>query len=315
MNEARNTLANRGYNLIKEIGSGASSHCYLATSVKYNTEFVIKTIDLSLNSSDNCTLTKSYEREICALGQTIHPNIIHIYDHFIEGKQLFLILEYCPGGSIKNQIQTYGTVNPVKIRKYAKDICSALSYCQKQQISHHDIKPANILIDSYGRAKLADFGLAQVNKESFSDTFGGSLAYMAPEVVKKCPYDPFKADIWSLGVTVYQMATGSLPFDIKNKREFHVSASMGFFELCDKIPIDIKKFIKGCLRVNPLKRKTPEELISIITPAPNSPAIAVRRAARNICANILSPRAHMIAKCKPKKESTIHYSFSAINFN
>lgn len=146
-------------------------------------------------------------------GTDVHPNIILLYDHFVEGNELFLILEYCPSGSLKDHISPGRPLSMNIFRSVCTQILSALCACHDKGIAHRDIKPANVLIDVHGRPKLADFGLGVFcAKGNCVNCDAVSLAFAPPEFFKEKSIDPFKADVWSLGLLFLMMATGRLPW-------------------------------------------------------------------------------------------------------
>ena len=213
--EARKVLYHRGFDIVRPIGDGGFSTIYLIKSRRYSgpeSDFVVKLIDLQKNDSN--TLPDIFRTEISALRQLGHPHVIRIFHYFTSETLLYIILEYCPNGDIKDVIVKQGLIKAPLSIQLTRDIVTALKFCHEHGIAHRDIKPSNILIDKYGRAKLADFGLAQCFEEHgpLSRMFAGSLPYLAPEVLLKKPYDPMKADIWGLGITIYEMVTGKLPW-------------------------------------------------------------------------------------------------------
>lgn len=212
LNEARKTLYQHGYENLEPIGDGGFATIYKVTSRQYREDFAVKLIDFSLD--DSSSLPASFQAEITALTNLDHTNVIKIFNYFTSETILYIILEYCPGGSLKDYINKVGFIKQPVVLQLSQQIIRALSFCHEKGIAHRDVKPANILIDKYGRAKLADFGLAQhFNKSQRISIFGGSLPYLAPEILQQRPYDPKKADVWALGVTFYEMATGNLPYN------------------------------------------------------------------------------------------------------
>ena len=256
-------LAEHGYEYIKEIGRGSYGVCSLVTSVKYKTQFVCKSFHFSKDEDNYDKLANSFKHETEALCSLTHPNVVHIYDYFQQSHYLCLIIEYCPGGSLLPPSNK--KINSDLLLKYIPQLVSALVYIHAQHIAHLDIKPANILIDAWKRPKLADFGLA-----SFCDpngkltNFRGSFIYTAPELFSRAPYDPFKADIWSFGVTLYVLATGQLPFAAKDPAMLLKLIKIGYTAPSPKLPHMVTGLIEKCLQENPEHRPTAEELLIFI---------------------------------------------------
>ena len=256
-------LREHGYEFVKEIGRGSYGVCSIVTSVKYKTNFVCKSFHFSKDEGNYEKLSNSFKHETEALCSLTHPNVVHIYDYFQQSHYLCLIIEYCPGGSLLPP--TNKKINHELLLKYIPQLVSALAYIHSQHIAHLDIKPANILIDAWKRPKLADFGLA-----SFCDpngkltNFRGSFIYTAPELFSRAPYDPFKADIWSFGVTIYVLATGQLPFAAKDPSMLLKLIKIGYTTPSPKIPHIITGIITKCLQENPDLRPTADELLIFI---------------------------------------------------
>ena len=132
-----------------------------------------------------------------------------MYEFFFDNtlSSLYIFLEYCNWGSLQDLVDRKGPIKPPLLDLYYFQILNALSYCHEKNIAHRDIKPSNILLDSYGRIKLADFGLSRkLEKGEIIHSYGGSRQYMPPEVICRNQVDPFLANIWSLGITFYVMA-------------------------------------------------------------------------------------------------------------
>lgn len=243
-------FAEHGYTLISKIGQGGFSVVYLVESQKYNQHFVIK---VSNNKKSDET-----ETEIKTLIKLNHPNIISIYEYFTDDEYIYLVLEYCPGGSMETYIKRNGKLPKPLLYQVCAHLLSALYLCHSLHIAHRDIKPANILIDQYGRPKLADFGLSSefVDGESTRGV-GGSRLYMAPEIIQKKAYDAFKADVWALGVSFYQMAVGNTPWPDENLNEVEFAINMGMISFTNAhMDFDFVKVIKAMIEVNAAKRET-----------------------------------------------------------
>lgn len=214
--EARKALYQRGFDIIKPIGGGGFATIYHVRSRQYDTaesDFAVKLIDISCDDSN--ALPKSFQAEIKCLTNISHPNVIKIFDHFTSETVLYIILEYCEHGSLWDLVRSEGPLRPTMLLEVSRQVISALAHIHELGIAHRDVKPSNILLDRYGRAKLADFGLAQLftSPEQLSHAFNGSLCYLAPEVLARRPYDPMRADVWSLGVSLYELASGHLPWE------------------------------------------------------------------------------------------------------
>lgn len=279
INIIRATLAQNDYVFLRPIGKGGFSSVFLIYSNQYNLEFVLKV-------SNNYQKSRKFDiNEINNLINLDHPNIIRMYKYFTDDRYLYIVLEYCEGGSIKDLIKQKGRIRSPALFNYCQQVLTALKHCHDLQISHNDLKPANILIDKNKRLKLADFGLSKgfssnliqkvsdnsiedeevffgKNGEILTKHFGGSKAYMAPELFKPDAYDPFKADIWALGVTFYEMATGHLPWKTGDMKELRLSISIGVISFQNvKLPSAFCNLVHRMIEVNPSKRASLDWLL------------------------------------------------------
>lgn len=212
------------YKIIREIGRGATAVVYLAENPYYPEPVALKYISFRDRAKDeakwNRRLLKLLRAESSVARRLEHPNIIRIYEAVIEKDEAYVVMEYFPGGSLED-FCSYERMLPVqRTTSIIFKIAMALDYAYRQGIIHRDIKPANILVDADDNVKITDFGLAMnVNKKSAEDsTFimgVGSPAYMSPEQIKNYPLNQ-KTDLYSLGVVLFHMLTGRLPFRAKN---------------------------------------------------------------------------------------------------
>ena len=192
-------LSENGYVYIKKLGDGAFSSVFLCESVQYHHLFAIKQVSKQ----------KLAQQEINSLISLIHPYIVKLYSTFHDEDNQYLVMEYCQNGTLKNK----NSVEYERFVHYAKEILEVLEYCHSQKIAHRDIKPENIFVDQYDNIKLGDFGLSnKFDVDESAHNKCGSLIYCSPEILNKTDFDPFKADIWSLGITFFYLVTGKLPY-------------------------------------------------------------------------------------------------------
>ena len=257
-------LEKHGYVFLSVAGSGTFATCFRVLNKMYQQVFIAKI--LSINSSDKSDQCfTEVHSEIDCLIHISHPNVIRIYEYFQEKNLFCLILEYCGGGSVEQYINKNGPLPRHKLIQYAKETINALDHIHSLSIAHRDLKPGNILIDSYGRSKLADFGLSQhLTSCRFSQSKSGSLAYVAPEVLTEESFDPFIADIWSLGITFYVMACGRLPWKFTNSREkYREQIVRGEISYPDTIHPDIKDLLNRMIQVKPSQRTPLKDLLKL----------------------------------------------------
>jgi serine/threonine protein kinase len=254
--EAKAVCESKGYTLLHELGRGATACCYLIFSSQYSSHFVVKSMPRRGNEA-------TLACELTALHQLSCPYIIYLYDYAVTRTCLHLFLEHCPGGSLADYVRRNGPIRGRRLYGALKAILAGLAYIHSKQFAHLDVKPANILIDRFGRPKLADFGIARgfANAPLTTDQRAGTLEYMAPEILADGNYDPCKADIWSLGVLAYVLAFGEKPFagrDVHALRMILDIAEVAFPADCDPA---FMAAVKAMLRVSPEKRPTAAQLL------------------------------------------------------
>ena len=262
LNEARKVLYQRGFDIIRPIGDGGFATVYLIKSRQYSnpdSDFVVKLIDLALDESHS--LMNSFKAEIGALTKLCHPHVIQIFDYFTSKTLLYMILEYCPHGCIKDVISKQGAIHGPIVGQLFRGIFSALSFCHSKGIAHRDIKPSNILLDKYSRAKLADFGLSlRTVAGQKHRRFGGSFVFTAPEIFQKQLHDPMAGDVWALGVVFAMMATGKSPWPCDSVGGLKKLVSLGNYQLRKPVPDSIANLIGKMLVVDPSKRLTMKQV-------------------------------------------------------
>lgn len=245
----RQELSDHGYELITPIGSGSFSSVFLCQCVKYNHLFAVKRVSKE----------EFVDHEVDALISLIHPNIVKLYLTFSNDNFQYLVMEYCKNGTIKEM----NKLEKNKFIFYAKQLLEVLHYCHSQKIAHRDIKPENIFLDEYDRAKLGDFGLAcKFKNQELSNSKCGSLMFAAPEILSTSEFDPFKADIWALGITFYYMATGHYPFSdqhIDTLRDSILSGQVFFTD--EDVNPKIQYLIKKMTSKDPMFRPTADQLL------------------------------------------------------
>ena len=233
------------------IAKGGYGIVYLVYSTHYQQDFALKRVLESHFKQD----------EVNTMMKMHGPHICNLYQYFYFENYVYLLLEYCPH-SLIDVLGQYDVVPQDVLLKYMYQIMLGLDMCHNHHIAHSDIKPQNVLIGAYGRAKLCDFGLAREVHQNESHTVQGSLCFMAPEILRGVPYDPMKADIWSLGVTFFYMATKTYPFSPRLKPDQLISFIMeGVYDEGLVKPIPIRLLIARCLKINPNDRPSIEELL------------------------------------------------------
>lgn len=207
-----------GYKILRKLGHGAMGKVYQAFQISLKRHVALKV--LSEDLAQNAKFVKRFLREARALAEMKHPNVVGVYDVGFSQGIFYYIMEYVEGESLKDVLVRRGPLPMAEALELVIQVAKALSHAQEHNIVHRDIKPGNILIDLKGEAKLADLGLAkkrweqeQVSEETAVGTLIGTPHYMAPEQIKNSRDVTIQADLYSLGVTFYQMLTGVTPHD------------------------------------------------------------------------------------------------------
>ncbi len=204
-------LGNR-YEILEQLGGGGMAIVYKGRDTFLNRLVTIKVLRPEFSSDKE--FTRRFRREAQAVASLSHPNIVSIYDVGQEDGIQYLVMEYVDGEDLKTVIRREGALPPDKAVQIACQVLEALEHAHENNIVHRDIKPHNILITKSGRAKLTDFGIAREATAATvtqADTIVGSVHYLSPEQARGEVAAP-QSDIYSLGVVLYEMLTGSVPF-------------------------------------------------------------------------------------------------------
>jgi serine/threonine protein kinase len=203
----RSVLLDHGYIMGDQLGRGGYSVVFKVHLVRFEQDFAAKvTNTASLRHRTADTATTNEDRALVRLN---HPNIIRLYQTFYYQNYSFLILELCPGKSLKRRIEEMKGSSLPNVYQLMTTILDAFNFMHSNHYLHRDIKPSNILFDSSGHPKVADFGMCIPAPEGeFMTDFPGSPHYCSPEILMHRPYDPYKADVWALGVTFLEMVAG-----------------------------------------------------------------------------------------------------------
>ena len=252
------------------LGEGGYGQVYLVVHRKMKLLRALKMIPVNSNESG-----EKSEEEIEKLKKFDHPNIVKLFEYFIDNDKYLLITEYCRGGDLFRVIKKKKKFSELSAVYIMFQIFRALIYCHNTiHLAHRDIKPENIVIfkknntateDLYD-VKLIDFGIAKkldINNKKMDDKIKGSLYYMAPEVFGKKSDE--KCDIWSCGVVLYLLVIGKYPFNGKDQKEIIRNIKEGRFsfpeDIIDKLSNELRDLIKNCLQVNPAKRLSAKEAL------------------------------------------------------
>lgn len=275
------------YEIIARIGSGGMADVYKAQDHKLNRLVAIKVMKAEFR--EDTGFVQRFQKEAQAAAKLSHPNVVNVYDVGEDRGLYYIVMELVEGITLKNYIQKKGKLSVKEATSIAIQVSLGLEAAHNRGIIHRDVKPQNIMISTDGKVKLSDFGIAKaMNSNTITANVMGSVHYSSPEQVRGGISDA-KSDIYSLGITMYEMVTGRVPFDgdstvsiaIKHLQEEMVSPS----RYTPDLPYSLEQIILKCTQKNPERRyHNVGELIedlkhSLIDPQGNFVQIAPRAGA------------------------------------
>ncbi|KAL8693325.1 MAG: hypothetical protein Q9224_003775 [Gallowayella concinna] len=244
------------YNLGRLIGKGSFGKVYLASHKLTNGSKVV----LKSAKKDDINLA----REIHHHRQFLHPHIARLYEVIVTENLVWLVLEYCPGDELYNYLLHHGPIPPEKVQKIFTQLVGAVTYVHNMSCVHRDLKLENILLDKNENVKLCDFGFTREydGKMSYLQTFCGTVCYSAPEMLKGEKYAGEKVDVWSLGIILFALLTGELPFDDDNELVTKHKILTTDVTYPESVPADAKILISQLLSKRPLLRPTLADILT-----------------------------------------------------
>ncbi|KAL5608538.1 hypothetical protein FOBRF1_009035 [Fusarium oxysporum] len=244
------------YALGRLIGKGSFGKVYLASHKLTNgSKVVLK----SANKGDS-----NLAREIHHHRQFIHPHIARLYEVIVTENMVWMVLEYCSGDELYNHLLEHGPLPVLKVQKIFTQLVGAVSYVHNQSCVHRDLKLENILFDKHENVKLVDFGFTREyeGRTNHLQTFCGTICYSAPEMLKGEKYAGEKVDVWSLGIILYALLCGELPFDDDDDNITRTKILSEDPKFPDNMPPEAIPLIKSLLSKRPLLRPSLPEILS-----------------------------------------------------
>ncbi len=213
-------LLNDRYQLLEELGKGGMAFVYRARDLMLERYVGVKI--LREDYSRDPAFQERFRQEARAAANLTHPNIVTVHDFGLDAGKLFIVMEYVPGTDLKTLLQQRGRFTPEEALPLVIQACAGIGYAHRAGLVHCDVKPQNMLVTPDQRLKVADFGiaraLASIRPDEQSDVVWGSPQYFSPEQASGAAPSP-ASDVYSLGVVLYEMLTGALPFNATTATE------------------------------------------------------------------------------------------------
>lgn len=248
------------YRLQEKIGEGGMAVVYKGTDTLLGRTVAVKILRENLTGDND--LVRSFRREALSAANLTHPNIVNVYDVGQEDNLYYIVMEYIEGQTLKDLILEKGTLSPSQVVSIAIQICEALEEAHKHNTVHRDIKPHNILITPEDRIKVADFGIARgvtTTTITYTSTIIGSVHYLSPEQASGKPAEE-RSDIYSLGIVLYEMLTGKVPFSGENPVSValkHIQEDVPFpAEINTEVSAELEEILMRAVEKNPADRYT-----------------------------------------------------------
>ncbi len=263
------------YEILEQIGSGGMSVVYKAKCHKLNRLVAIKVLKEEFCNDSN--FVSKFKMEAQSAAGLSHPNIVSVYDVIDEGKLHYIVMELIEGITLKSYIQKKGRLEVKESIGIAIQVAQGIAAAHEQHIIHRDIKPQNMIISKDGKVKVADFGIARaVSAQTMNSAAMGSVHYISPEQARG-GFSDERSDIYSLGVTMYEMVTGRVPFEGENT----VAIALAHLEDAvvppsvynQDIPVSLERIILTCMEKKPERRyRCAQDVITDLRSALISPA-------------------------------------------
>ncbi|XP_055129226.1 serine/threonine-protein kinase SIK3 isoform X7 [Symphalangus syndactylus] len=246
------------YEIDRTIGKGNFAVVKRATHLVTKAKVAIKIIDKTQLDEENL---KKIFREVQIMKMLCHPHIIRLYQVMETERMIYLVTEYASGGEIFDHLVAHGRMAEKEARRKFKQIVTAVYFCHCRNIVHRDLKAENLLLDANLNIKIADFGFSNLfTPGQLLKTWCGSPPYAAPELFEGKEYDGPKVDIWSLGVVLYVLVCGALPFDGSTLQNLRARVLSGKFRIPFFMSTECEHLIRHMLVLDPNKRLSMEQI-------------------------------------------------------
>ncbi|KAJ8790341.1 hypothetical protein J1605_021418 [Eschrichtius robustus] len=247
------------FEILRTIGEGTFGKVKLAWHILTGTQVALKVVKKRHQSFSS---VQALFRDVCGMKALNHPNIVKLLGVIDTEETFFVVMEYLSGGDMYRYLKTHGRMTEVEARGLFRQLLSALQHCHQRGIVHRDLKPMNLLFDSNMNIKLTDFGLSNKCDDTGQlDTICGTAPYAAPELLLGQRYSGPAVDVWSLGVVLYTMVTGSQPFVGKDFQELQKQILQGRYPIPPYLSLEIRDLLQKMIALNPSDRGTLPDLM------------------------------------------------------
>ncbi|OHT00442.1 CAMK family protein kinase [Tritrichomonas foetus] len=250
------------YNYIRTIGKGNYSVVILVVNTITQMHCACKVLTQASLQAENGAAMTRFLQELDIMQSINHPNIVSILDILYTDTNVYVVTEYCSNGELFDYIVNHPNISRDTVQRLFFQIVSAISFLHQKKIAHRDIKPENILLDDLFNVKVADFGFSrQIDENLLMKTPCGSPFYAAPEIINGTSYNGQKSDIWSIGVLLFAIATGALPWTATSQTGIYYQITNCQFDVPVYIDKDISDCIYMCLKLDPNDRPTALDIL------------------------------------------------------
>lgn len=234
------------YRLLKLLGKGSFGKVYLAEHKITRGVYALKMINKDKVMGHNLLRYIMAEKNVMTTNN--HPFIVKLYEAFQTKMNFFLVMDYCPGGDLAQMLQREGKFNESKAKLYLAEIILAIEDLHRRGIIFRDLKPSNVVVDIEGHVKLTDFGLSKegISVDDFSQSFCGSIAYLAPEIVARAGHGR-PVDWYLTGVMLYEMLVGQSPYFSQDRAELFFNIMKGTLSIPGSVSAEAKDLIEAVL--------------------------------------------------------------------
>jgi serine/threonine protein kinase len=243
----------------KVIGNGSTCVVLEATDSASGRDFAVKVMPV-IDIQERGILP-AIRQEIALLRRLSHEHIVRFHDSFEKDGLLFLVTENCTGGDLLPWVLSRRTTAVPTLKRLMFEIGSGIQYMHGQGLAHNDLKPENIALDGNGSVKLVDFGYAKQSLFAGDDQKRGTLLYAPPELLCDGRYDTQKADIWSLAIVFYVMATSTSPYTAEDDGRLYDQIEQGTLTFKEGMDKDVERMVRAMTKIDPNERPTIDAIL------------------------------------------------------